>query len=246
MGLAPAKADPRVDRGAGIFLKCVNCHTLTKGGKTIYGPNLYGIIGRPIASVPGFNYSPALSAETGVWTAKKLGRFLARPQMAVKGTHMSFEGLLNPHDREDLIAWLEAVQAHKRPPVPASLISQVLDKGDPVRGQKLFRPCKACHSYTAGAKNKIGPNLYGVVGRPVASAPGFAYSSPLQNRGGFWTSETLNSFMIEKKPFGQGSHLAFRTLKKPEDRADIIAYLKTLSPKGHTSSIHDSPIARLP
>ncbi|MCJ9428524.1 c-type cytochrome [Kordiimonas marina] len=248
MGLASAEATPRTERGQSIFMQCANCHTLTKGGRTIYGPNLHNIIGRRIASMPGFDYSPALSAEGGIWTVKKLDRFLARPQMAVKGTHMTFKGLLNPHDREDLIAWLEAVQAHKAPPVSPSLISQILDKGDPVRGQKLFRPCTVCHSYEAGAKNKIGPNLYGVVGRPVASAPGFHYSARLKEHGGFWTPETLNSFMTEKKPFGQGSHLAFKKLGKPSDRADIIAYLKSLSPeyRESTGRVHEGPIATRP
>jgi cytochrome c len=97
--------------GAQVFLKCFACHSVDPAETAkLQGPNLYGIVGRRAASVPGFSYSPALTAmgEAGlVWTEQQLDRFLADPEGMVPGNQMGFFGLPDARDRADLIAYLK-------------------------------------------------------------------------------------------------------------------------------------------
>jgi cytochrome c len=217
-------------RGQQLFAVCSNCHTIDAEGGHRVGPNLYGILGRDIASLEDYDYSPALRAQDGVWTATVLDEFLQRPNHAVPGTEMSFRGFNNPRDRQALINWL-ALQSPNSPlPASADKVEKTLMNGDAVRGWALFQPCTACHSYHEDEPNKIGPNLYGVVGRPIASAKGFSYSEHILRQKGDWTPERLNAFIFENKRFAQGSHLAFHNLVEFSDRADLIAWLKTISP----------------
>ena len=217
-------------RGGKLFSLCANCHTVGQREDHRVGPNLYDILGRDIASAPGFDYSPALSAMGGVWTSAALDEFLQRPNHAVPGTDMTFRGLRNPTDRQDLINWL-ALQSGTSPlPSNIDALPETLLKGEPSRGAVLFHPCQACHSYRRGEPDKIGPNLFGVVGRPIASAKGFNYSEYILRLKGNWTPERLNAFMFEDKRFAQGSHMAFNSLVTLADRADLIAWLKTISP----------------
>ncbi len=225
------QAEPRVARGRQLFIRCMNCHTVEKNGKTRVGPNLFGIVGRKIASLPDFNYSPALKAEEGVWDREKLNHFLARPRHAVRGTNMTYRGILSPHDREDLIAWLASHSGTPAPSPDSDSFKNFLISGDAEKGRALFESCTACHTYTEGVNNKIGPNLHGVVGRSIGSAPGFSYSEWLIRRNDeIWTPERLNAFMFETKKFSQGSHAAFQKLIELTDRADIIAWLMAISP----------------
>ncbi len=99
---------PAADAAAGqkISTRCEQCHDLSKGGPNKIGPNLWGIIGRPRASHPGFAYSSGMSADKGPWTFDKIFRFLKSPQAYVPGTKMSFAGITSANDRINLIAWL--------------------------------------------------------------------------------------------------------------------------------------------
>lgn len=97
-------ADPA--KGAKIFKKCKSCHSL-EPGKNGVGPSLHGVVGRPIASVEGFNYSGALKNLGGEWTPEHLFAFLENPKAYAPGTKMSFAGLKKPEDRVNLIAYLE-------------------------------------------------------------------------------------------------------------------------------------------
>ncbi len=217
-------------RGQQLFVLCANCHTASPDGHHRVGPNLYGILGRKIAAVPDFSYSPALTTETGVWTAARLDEFLQRPNHAVPGTDMSFRGLHNPSDRQDIINWL-ALQSDGSPLPPVEdTLPETLLKGDAARGWKLFQPCMACHSYEEGKPHEIGPNLHGLMGRQIASAKGFHYSEFILRQKGRWTPERLNAFIFEKKRFAQGSHMAFHSVIELADRADLIAWLETISP----------------
>lgn len=216
--------------GETLFAVCSNCHTASPGAQHRLGPNLYGVLGRKIASVPDFEYSPALQENGGVWTVTSLDAFLQRPNHAVPGTDMSFRGFNNPGDRQDLINWL-ALQSDGSPVSPAEdRVPATLVRGDASRGWDLFQPCRACHSYEIGEPHKIGPNLHGIVGRPIASANGYHYSEYILRLKGNWTPERLNAFIFEDKRFAQGSHMAFHNLVELADRADLIAWLKTISP----------------
>jgi cytochrome c len=108
-----AKAD--VNAGKDVAKKCVQCHTFEKGGPNRIGPNLYGIVGEPIAQGKGFQFSPALSAHKGEWTPEELNKWLAKPQDYAKGTKMTFVGLPKPEDRANVIAYLNSLSDSPKP-----------------------------------------------------------------------------------------------------------------------------------
>jgi cytochrome c len=114
-------------------------------------------------------------------------------------------------------------------PAAAVPLPTLLAKADPAKGQALIKICATCHSFEKGAAAKVGPNLYGVVDRAKASFPGFAYSEELKAKGGQWTFDDLNAFITSPKTFAPGTKMAFGGEPDEGKRADIIAYLDTLS-----------------
>ncbi|MFM1816796.1 MAG: hypothetical protein RLZ98_3491 [Pseudomonadota bacterium] len=107
---------------------------------------------------------------------------------------------------------------------------------DAEKGATVFRQkCFQCHRVGAGAKNLIGPQLNGVVGRAATSVQGFNYS-PIQRKkkaeGLVWTPENLDKYLESPRKFMPGTRMAFVGLPKPDDRQNIIAYLKTFNEKG--------------
>jgi len=100
--------------------------------------------------------------------------------------------------------------------------------GDAAAGEKVFAKCKACHENEKGV-NKVGPTLKGVVGRPAASVPDYKYSEAMLAKGAeglVWTEENLTAYLPDPKAFVPKTKMAFAGLKKPEDVANVIAYLK--------------------
>lgn len=109
-------------------------------------------------------------------------------------------------------------------------IGQLLAKADPAKGQAVFKACQACHSIEKGGPNKVGPDLWGVVGRPIASHEGFAYSDALKAKAGeTWTFENINHFVHAPKTFAPGTKMTYAGVKKDETRADLLAYLNAQS-----------------
>jgi cytochrome c len=103
---------------------------------------------------------------------------------------------------------------------------------DPANGEKVFNKCKACHTLEAG-KNKIGPSLLGVLGRTAGTAEGFKYSEGMKTAGAgglVWSEDTLDKYLSDPKGFVPGNKMPFAGLPKPEERADLIAYLKGMMP----------------
>lgn len=108
-------------------------------------------------------------------------------------------------------------------------IAPRLAGADPARGEQLFLQCRACHSAAAGAAPRVGPNLWGLVGRPVAGQGDFAYSDSLKALGGHWDYESLSRYLFDPKAVAPNTRMNFGGIKRADDRADLIAYLRTLA-----------------
>jgi len=108
-------------------------------------------------------------------------------------------------------------------------IEVALAKADPKHGEAVAKVCLTCHNLTKGAGPKIGPDLWGVVGRPRGSMPGFGYSESMKSKGGEWTVDDLNKFLANPRGFVPGTKMTFAGLPREDQRADVIAYLNTLS-----------------
>ena len=108
-------------------------------------------------------------------------------------------------------------------------IEQLLAKASPEKGASVAKKCLACHDFTKGGPNKVGPNLYGIVNRDRAAHEGFAYSAPMKAKGGKWTVQELNTYLLGPRAMVPGTSMAFAGISKGSERADLIAYLNTLS-----------------
>ena len=112
---------------------------------------------------------------------------------------------------------------------PAEPLPVLLAKADPGKGQASFKKCAACHTSEKGGPNKVGPNLYGVVGKPKGQVPGFNYSGPLKSKGGDWSYEELNAFITNPKAHIPGTIMAFAGIGQAGERADLLTYMRTLA-----------------
>ncbi len=111
-------------------------------------------------------------------------------------------------------------------------IGTLLASADPAAGEAAARKCTGCHNFAAGAGNKQGPELYDVVNRLVGSHPGFAYSDGMlehKDRGDVWSYENLDAFLLAPKSYTPGTKMAFPGIKSDAERANVLAYLGTLS-----------------
>jgi cytochrome c2 len=305
-----AQADP--EKGATQAKKCAACHSEEKGGPIKIGPPLWGVVGRDVASVPGFAYSDALLGKEGAWTFEALNQFIHDPKAYAPGTKMAFAGIKKPEDLADVLVFLRTLSDEPAPlpeappeataateqaagegaaapaadtattgeqapageqaaaneqaaPATATAgssgqaagagqqaaaveqgapagaapagaasgagdgIGTLLAQADVDAGAKDARKCGACHSFEEGGAAKIGPPLWGVVGRDIASVEGFSYSDALAQKEGAWDYQTLDSFLAQPREWAPGTKMAFAGLKKPEERADVILYLRSLS-----------------
>ncbi len=107
-------------------------------------------------------------------------------------------------------------------------IATLIKNADIDAGAKVFKKCASCHTVNQGGANKVGPNLYAIVGKKRAAVSGFSYSQALQSKGGTWTIDDLNNWLTKPKDFAPGTKMAFAGLKKDKDRANVIAYLKSV------------------
>ncbi len=118
----------------------------------------------------------------------------------------------------------EKKAAAKEEPLPVRLAKASVDKG-----KSTAKQCQACHTFEKGGPNRVGPNLWGIVGRPRASHPGFNYSSAMKAKGGKWTFDELDKFIVDPRGDISGTAMTFAGIHNDQQRADVIAYLNTLS-----------------
>lgn len=117
---------------------------------------------------------------------------------------------------------------------------------DPVRGEKLYSACKACHEIGEGARHKVGPHLDGIIGRKAGSAEGFKYSSAMRKAGEeglAWTDEALHAYLEKPRDFIKGNRMSYRGMPGAGDRDDLIAYLESAS---HAAPAEDTAAATKP
>ena len=108
-------------------------------------------------------------------------------------------------------------------------ILALLAEADVAAGMKLAKKCTACHVFDEGGANKVGPALYNIVNADKGAVAGFGYSTALAEFGGGWDYDALNQFLYKPKAYISGTKMNFAGLKKPQDRANMIAYLRSLS-----------------
>lgn len=131
-----------------------------------------------------------------------------------------------PHEEKQGFA-IEGVEASGvGAEVAAVPLGNMMATADMTKGEGIFKKCVACHTIAAGGADGIGPNLHGVVGRPIASGA-HAYSDALKGVGGTWSFEALNSWLTNPKKFAPGNKMTFAGLGSPEDRAAVLLYLNS-------------------
>jgi len=126
---------------------------------------------------------------------------------------------------DDAPAEAAAPAAVELPPIGPKLASANVEHGKQIFQQQ----CYTCHTIDKGGANKVGPNQWNLVGRKKGSEPGFSYSSGMQAMGGEWTYEDINHMIFKPQTFVKGTKMAFAGLPKEQDRADVIAYLRTMN-----------------
>lgn len=143
--------------------------------------------------------------------------------------------LVHPKKLEKAAYVVEGVEAKPEAgaaaAAPAALepIAPLLAKANADAGKAVFKQCASCHTPDKGGKNGVGPNLYDVVGNQKAHTQSFAYSNAMKASEGAWTYEELNAFIANPKGKVPGTKMTFAGLRKAEDRANVIAYIRTLS-----------------
>jgi cytochrome c len=231
---------------------CKACHAFEKDAPSPIGPNLHNVVGRKIASVEGFNYSPALKAKAGeTWTYEHIDAMVHKPADYAPGTLMAFPGLADAQQRANVILFLRS-KTDNPPPLPEVAavapegaaapageaaksagdpnleVAALVAKADPAKGEADAAICKACHAFDKGAPSPVGPNLYGVVGRKIASVEGFNYTPAMKAHANEeWNYAHLDALIHKPAEFAPGTMMVFPGLPDANQRAEVIAFLRT-------------------
>ena len=140
---------------------------------------------------------------------------------------------VNHADHPEIKAYVVEVPNNGTQEVAASPVGPVIEPLSPLMaaaataaGKKAVKRCATCHSFEKDGANKVGPNLFNVVGGSKGKTAGFAYSDALKAMGGVWSYEDLNAFLTKPKDFLPGTKMNFAGVKKAQDRANIIAFMR--------------------
>jgi cytochrome c len=126
----------------------------------------------------------------------------------------------------------EAAGGEKAAAAPAEPIEKLLQTASVQKGEQSAKKCAACHDFTKGGPNKVGPNLFGIVGDKKGEGRGFNFSAAMKAKGGSWTIDDLSQFIDNPKGYIPGTAMGFAGIQKGSERADVLAYL---------NSLYDSP-----
>lgn len=195
------------------------------------------------------------------WTFNKIAGAVLASLLVIFGTSTAIDILypgIEPPPPETHVAETTAGETEAaatagateegKPEEKEQTIAVRLATAEPAAGEDVAKKCRACHTFDKGGANRVGPNLYGIVGRKVASHEGFAYSSALRDHGGSWTYELLDCYLANPKSCIPGNKMAFAGIKNPSQRADLIAYLRqqsdTPAPLPKSQASGDQPADR--
>jgi cytochrome c len=224
--------------------RCVGCHSISLERQGVaapqIGPSLVDVAGAVIGAVPGFDYSAAFVALRDAemtWTAARLDAFLADPAAVVPGTAMTSGAIADAQARADLIAFL--TQLADRTGIAGlgtTDIAAQIDQANSALGETFATArCGGCHRFGENDEPFVGPNLFNVVGRVVGGDPQFSYSPALEalNRDGeIWSLESLDAFLRSPSVAIPGTRMGFTGIPGASDRANVIAFLRSLSVAG--------------
>jgi cytochrome c len=178
---APARAETgpgEMDAGAKAFLPCSACHSVAPGGAALIGPNLNGVVGREVGSLPQFDYSPELKAVGGTWTPEQLDRFLTSPSDFAPGTRMGYVGVPDPAERRALIAYLSSLRAGSGAAAAAPAVD--FGPGWPAGpGQaETGELCNSCHSLAIVKQQRLSRETWDKLLTWMVEKQGMAAQSP--------------------------------------------------------------------
>lgn len=115
------------------------------------------------------------------------------------------------------------------PAAPAEPIEKLMQTASAEKGAATAKQCAACHTFEKGGPNRVGPNLWNIIGRAKAAVAGFNYSAAIKAKGGNWTYEDLSAFLANPRGYIAGTNMSFAGLSRDGQRADVIAYLRSLA-----------------
>ena len=149
--------------------------------------------------------------------------------LAFVGLSEVSHGIVSMDDLDEPAFAIEVAEAGDAEVEEAISVATLMASADASAGEKQFKACKACHNVADGAGAKQGPNLWGIVGRDIASTDGFSYSSALAEKEGAWDWDALNAFLLNPKGYAAGTKMAYNGLKKDGERANLMAWLNEQS-----------------